>query len=286
MKLTCSLLHLAVPAALLSGGCDTELHTQPGVLAVHNLGDAGQGLEYHAWVHTDGEYHWFLSFTGGDDAEFEVNVPVPDEDQAASVVISVDAVGADEEGPRAPLLSGRLDTFVSASTNHLHLGGGLGLGTDFVLASAAFVLDTPTTAESDDHGLGVWWHDPAGSEPALNLPELPAGWTYEGWVETSAGRVSTGRFTHEARDSDGAGPTAGELMGWDAPGQDFIDPPLSLPGATIAITVEPSLSDDAAPFYLEPFVAKGIPEVPPTEMVGMFKTDSLRHPSATLELME
>lgn len=190
MKPTRSILHLAVPFALLAGACDVELETRPGVLAVHNLGDARRSLEYRAWVYTDGEYHWFASFTGGEDAELEVNVPMPDEDEAESVVISVDPAIADKDTPFSPLLSGRLDTFSTTSTNDLQLSGEHGLGTDFVLASATFVLDTPTTDATDDHGFGVWWHDPTGTEPALNLPELPQGWTYEGWVETAAGRAA------------------------------------------------------------------------------------------------
>lgn len=227
-----------------------------------------------------------MGFTGGEDAELEVNVPIPDEDEAGSVVISVDPASADKDAPFSPLLSGRLDTFASTSSNVLELRGELGLGTDFSLAGAAFVLETPTTDDPEDHGLGVWWHDPTGTEPALNLPELPQGWTYEGWVETAAGRISTGRFTDGGRDSDGPGSTAGESPGWDAPGQDFIDPPVSLPGATIAITVEPSPNDDEAPFYLEPFVLKNILDLPPPEVAWMFKTDSQLHPSATLEILE
>jgi len=280
------LLRLAVPLAFLAGGCDIELDTRPGVLSVRNFGDAGNGLEYRAWVLSEGEYHWFLSFSGGDDAELEVNVPFPDEEQPASVVISLDPVSLDDDAPRSSLIAGRLDTFSTTSENYLQLSDELGLGTDFTQASAAFVLDTPTTDDPDDNGFGVWFHDPSGTEPALNLPQLPQGWIYEGWVETAAGRFSTGRFNTTGTDSDGPGLTAGESPGWNAPGQDFIEPPLPLAGETIAITVEPDPGDDPAAFDLEPFVLKEINNPTPPELTWMFKTDSLRHPSATLEVRD
>ena len=85
------------------------------------------------------------------------------------------------------------------------------IGTDFTDASGGFILETPTSESPDDYANGIWWLDPtAGPASAYDLPALPEGWAYEGWVVGADGPVSTGRFaTADGADSDGAGPTAG-----------------------------------------------------------------------------
>ncbi|MBA2543343.1 MAG: hypothetical protein H0V17_27125, partial [Deltaproteobacteria bacterium] len=128
------------------------------------------------------------------------------------------------------------------------------LGTDFATASARYVLATPSTAAMDDNDLGIWFVDPSGPE-ALMVPTLPTGWIYEGWVVLDGAAVSTGRFrSGMGADSDGAGPTAGPLAGPPRPGQDFINPPRSLIGSRVVITVEPEPDDAATPFAIRPLI--------------------------------
>lgn len=154
--------------------------------------------------------------------------------------------------PAAPadthILAGAFDGDASAA---LSIGHGAAIGTTFGTAAASYVLATPTTAATDDNNLGIWFVGPS----ALDLPTLPAGWTYEGWIVGSSGPVSTGRFlTGNGPDSDGAGPTAGPLPGPPAPGQDFITPPVDLIGETVVISVEPEPDDSPLPFELKPLV--------------------------------
>ncbi len=67
------------------------------------------------------------------------------------------------------------------------------------------------------------------------------------------GQVSTGRFTDPAKaDSDKGGKAAGEDDAPPFPGQDFVDPPMSVVGKKIVISVEPMPDDSEAPFALKP----------------------------------
>ncbi len=101
----------------------------------------------------------------------------------------------------------------------------------------------------------------AGPGPSLDLPELPAGWVYEGWVVGPDGPVTTGRFTAlDMPDSDGAGPAAGPDGAPPFPGSDFVDPELSVIGGAVVISVEPEPDDSPAPFLLKPLVAMDVPD--------------------------
>lgn len=76
------------------------------------------------------------------------------------------------------------------------------------------------------------------------------GWVYEGWVAGPDGPVSTGRFKlPNETDSDGAGPMAGAVAAPPFPGQDFVNP---------AISIEPDPDNRAVPFALEALVTKSI----------------------------
>jgi hypothetical protein len=131
------------------------------------------------------------------------------------------------------------------------------LGNDFSGASGSFILAAPSGASvGASYTQGIWWLDPAaGPGPSLNLPTLPAGWSYEGWVVGSGGPVSTGRFTAlDAADSDGGGPNAGPDPTPPFPGQDFVNPPTDLTGYAAVITIEPSPDNSPAPFAFKPLV--------------------------------
>lgn len=128
-------------------------------------------------------------------------------------------------------------------------------GVDLASARGGFILETPTTPEAADFDQGVWYVDPVHGRPSLMLPELPRGWTYEGWIVGPNGPISTGRFrTAAGPDGDGAGPGAGSAGSPPFPGQDFIDPPLSLDGLPVVVSVEPEPDDSTAPFAIKPLV--------------------------------
>lgn len=129
------------------------------------------------------------------------------------------------------------------------------IGTDFLGASGGFLLQTPTTADiAEDYDQGIWFIDPAaGPGPGLRLPELPAGWHYEGWVVGDDGPVSTGTFVDPSMaDRDGAGASSGPDGSPPFPGQDYIDPAMKIPGTTVVLSVEPEPDDSAKPFFIKP----------------------------------
>ncbi|MBA3501259.1 MAG: hypothetical protein M4D80_24085 [Myxococcota bacterium] len=156
-------------------------------------------------------------------------------------------------------------------------------GTDFSAAAARYVLATPSSAATNDNNLGIWFVDPAGTE-ALMIPTLPTGWIYEGWVVNGSSVISTGRFrSGVGADSDGAGPTAGPLPGPMRPGQDFINPPMSLIGLRVAITVEPEPDDAAAPFAIRPLTDATVEAVAAPATQTLANTSSVR-PSGAITL--
>ena len=76
--------------------------------------------------------------------------------------------------------------------------------------------------------------------------------------------MSTGRFAQAAgADSDGSGPTAGPSGSPPFPGQDFINPLVSLVGQQAVISIEPEPDDATGPFALKPLVDMNVEDVGP-----------------------
>ena len=136
---------------------------------------------------------------------------------------------------------------------------------DFSTAAGAFFLRTPTDETGTNNGNdenGVWFGTP-GAPPTPNfvLPELPAGWAYEGWVVGDSGPITTGTFnafnTADVFDdfsetSQAGPPVPGEDFFLNAPtGETF---PLDVRGRTVVISVEPVPDNSPAPFAMKPLV--------------------------------
>jgi len=142
-------------------------------------------------------------------------------------------------------------------------------------ATADYILATPSDNESapDNDNQGVWYLTMPGPEAGLmGLPDLGAGWIYEGWAVDFSGDApmpnSTGTFTSgEGFDSDEAGCNGG---GPAFPGQDFTDfhcgPTLNLDSGDFAlvISIEPVPDNNAGPFQFKPLAG-----MVPTDAVGM-----------------
>lgn len=96
----------------------------------------------------------------------------------------------------------------------------------------------------------------------LALPNLPAGWKYEGWVVIDGTPVTTGLFVDPVG-ADESAPFSGSEAGPPYPGEDFLANapegltfPVDLAGRTAVISVEPSPDDSPAPFALKPLVGE------------------------------
>lgn len=228
-------------------------------LHVERLGPAGAGHEYVAWLETPTEYVAIARFDGGPDQVVLTNIDEEVLEEALAhqgdFVVTVQATDQEAMGPHWVVSS----VLTGGRTAGVQYGSEALASPDVyqaVQVSPDATLGTPTTATNDDRVQGLWWVN-------LNSPFLEAAaddaWVYEGWVITDAGRFSTGRFSADGPDHDGAGPYAGPDAGWAHPGQDFIEGALRLEGARAEITLEPEPDTSPEPFSL---VVAGTEHIP------------------------
>ena len=225
------------------------------------------GFHYEGWLIVDSS----PVTTGKFNVDAEGNLVTLDGEQIADgafgvgpeaagaelVVLSIEPAGDTNTVPAATkYVGGALEDGVAELT----VAAEGALGSDFVDASGSYILATPTNGEGDDETSGVWFLSLESGSPAagLNLPELPAGWEYEGWAVIDGQPISTGRFTDPAAADDFSG-FSGEQAGPPFPGEDFLVDapegltfPFDLSGMPIVISVEPSPDDSPAPFALKP----------------------------------
>lgn len=274
-------LSCALALSIASTACDVdveldddttneELTTRTLDWSFEGLSPLGESHVYEGWIIVDGEPVSTGRFTVDADGEPSLHsfeVAEGDADAATAFVLTIEPAEGDDPAPAAThVLAGDLvDGLAELSVGHM-----AALGDDFTAATGSFILAAPTTGDiTEDDTQGIWFLDPEAGTPSLELPELPEGWAYEGWVVGPDGPISTGRFTDVADlDSDGAGPTAGP-DGFPAfPGQDFIDPALDLVGLPVVISVEPQPDDSPAPFALKPLVGEAADGVKVLQSMG------------------
>jgi len=234
-------------------------------LSFDGLEALGDDYVYEGWiVGPDGPVTTgrFSVNAEGVPSQNEFTIPNVVADTANLFVLTIEPAINDDPAPsHVHILGG---AFADGESN-LSIDHMTALGTDFLDASGSFILKTPTTHGTDnDDAQGIWWLQITEMGPAasLELPTLPEGWVYEGWVVGADGPISTGRFrsANEA-DSDGAGPSAGADGFPPFSGQDFITPPVSLIDQKAVITVEPEPDNSPNPFTLKPLVAPSIADV-------------------------
>ncbi len=239
----------------------------------HNgLEPLANGFHYEGWLIIDGTPVTTGKFNVNADGEIvDLNdrvikygsFIVPDNSEDASlVVLTIEPAGDVDTIPAATkYLGGALENGVA----NLNIAAAPALGNDFSEASGSYILATPTNGNDNDENSGVWFLDLSSGSPSvgLDVPELPAGWEYEGWVVIDGQPISTGRFTDPAMADDFSG-FSGDQGGPPFPGEDFlvnavnapegINFPLDLSGAPVVLSVEPSPDDSPAPFAFKPLV--------------------------------
>ncbi len=120
-------------------------------------------------------------------------------------------------------------------------------------ASGKYILATPTDGGAmTNEESGIWFLDNSGPSVAkgLNLPTLPSGWKYEGWIVINGIPVSTGTFIDaNTADSNAASSNFKGTIGNgpNYPGEDLLRNaptgltfPTDLRGKIVAISIEPS----------------------------------------------
>ena len=256
-------------------------------LAFDGLEDLGADYVYEGWLIVDGAPVSTGRFSvDGNGAAFPSWFVVHHYDAVNGVafVLTIEPALNDDPAPSdTHVLAGDWNGQSAALT----IGHPAAFGDEFSGASGAFILATPSTGSiPDDYDQGIWWVDPSAPGPSLVLPTLPAGWAYEGWVAGPNGPITTGRFlTPAGADSDGAGPTSGPDAGPPFPGQDFINPPLSLIGYAAVISVEPEPDNSPAPFAIKPLVDMNIEDVG-AGVLQVMVNNSAGAPTGTVTLMQ
>ena len=228
------------------------------------LEDLGSGWAYEGWLIVGGAPVSTGVFTidgSGAPSATTFTVKGSDASAASAFVLTVEPSPDSDPAPSAVhVLAGDLADGVA----QLSAGHGAALGNSFAGASGGYILNAPSGGASAVYANGIWWLDPAaGPGPTLDLPALPAGWVYEGWVVGPGGPMSTGRFiSSSGADSDGAGATGGTEPFPPFPGQDFVNPPTVLTnGYAAVISIEPEPDNSAAPFAFKPLVDMVIEDV-------------------------
>jgi hypothetical protein len=257
-----SLLVLALAAATVTVGSAGAAAPAELTLSITGLEDLGSGAAYEGWLIVNGKPVSSGVFTVNRDGtlsstRFSKNV----DDTATAFVLTIEPVPDSDPAPSDVHVLGG-DFANNAAT--LSASHPMALGNDFAGAAGSYVLAAPSAGAEGSHKNGIWWLDPqAGPGASLQLPKLPAGWVYEGWVVGKDGPVSTGRFSAASgADSDGAGPTAGSQAAPPFPGQDFVQPPIDLTsGYAAVISIEPEPDNSPAPFALKPLMDQSIEDV-------------------------
>jgi len=249
-------------------------------LAFTALDDLGEDFVYEGWILVNGAPVSTGRFSNNtSDVQ---SASVEDITAATKYILTIEpAVGDDPAAAETHVLAG--DIIDNAST--LTISDPAALNTDFVNSTGSFIIDTPSSADTADFDLGIWWLSKPGPVAGLTLPVLPAGWVYEGWVVGEDGPVSTGTFTSaSSADSDAGGPTAGPEPTPPFPGQDFIDPPVSVVGLAAVISVEPSPDNSTEPFGIKPLIDSEIENVGAGGSQDMLNVIIDNQPSGTLTI--
>jgi len=278
--------------ALTIVGCQHTDAVSPGSLRVdaQNFGVLENGFHYENWAIIDGAPIPAGKFNVSADGrlitvdgafitnnEFNVSGNLS---RATAIVITIEPAG---DTDTIPATTHYAVAAIANGTGTLSINNPNGVGTDFSTASGSYILATPTNGPDSNETSGIWFLDPAaGPATSLNLPNLTAGWVYEGWAVINGVPVSSGRFTsvNGVDDFDGfSGPAGGPPF----PGEDFlvnapsgVTFPTDLSGAPIVISVEPQPDDSPAPFHLKPLIgATPSPAAPAT----LYRLDNMAMPS-------
>jgi len=138
---------------------------------------------------------------------------------------------------------------IQANKGSLNIFNVTSIGAALDTTTAVYSLFTPTDTVNTQQKSGLWFVNYNGGSllPGLiNLPELSAGWKYEGHVHTGTTMLSTGRFTEaDAADEQAAYSSTHRQINF--PGEDFLNNPpagitfpVDLAGANVSIVIVPS----------------------------------------------
>ncbi|WP_417289483.1 anti-sigma factor [Corallibacter sp.] len=258
---------------LLPGAQTSDL-----TLNLNGLEALGDDFVYEGWIIVDGEPVSTGTFSSVTFPQtFSVNTAQLN--AATTFVLSIEpAIDLDPAPADTKILVGDF----SGDTANVNSG----IVGDFSNAAGAFFLRTPTDETGTNNGndqYGVWFGTP-GMPPVsnFNLPELPDGWAYEGWVVGDSGPLTTGRFNVFNMADDSAPFSETSQAGPPIPGEDFFINapmgetfPLDIRNRTVVISVEPVPDNSPSPFSIKPLLGTAGMETAPSTHNFMQNLNSL-----------
>ena len=273
-KMFFAILAISLVATSCSSDDDNNTPSTANLtLDLTGLEELGNDFVYEGWIIVDGSPVSTGTFSS---VTFPQTYSVDATQLAAATtfVLSIEpAVDTDPAPAATKILAGDF----SGDAANLGLAPVIASG-DLNNSSGAFFLRTPTdetpgSANNGNDQYGVWFGIP-GMPPSasLELPELNAGWQYEGWVVTDAGPISTGTFTSfDTVDASNGFSGTENNVGPPIPGEDFFTNaptgfnfPLDIRGKTVVVSVEPWPDNSPNPFSLKPLVGTAGQETAPT----------------------
>lgn len=235
------------------------------MLSFTGLENLGNDYVYEGWLIVDGAPVSTGTFTVDDEGmqsqtTFMLNASFID--MATKFVLSIEPKNDSDPAPSATKMMAGDFSGNSASLTIAPVG-------DFMNAMGKYILATPTDGPDTHENSGIWFLDLSTGAPTvgLDLPTLPEGWKYEGWVVIDGKPVTSGTFTN-TKATDDADPFSGSMAlpdvnGTDGffPGEDYLmnapsglSFPTDLAGGTAVISVEPYPDNSPMPFTLKPLV--------------------------------
>ncbi|MEH6656575.1 anti-sigma factor [Leeuwenhoekiella marinoflava] len=260
-----TILLTAVLLASCSGDDDTVDRSTITLESITRLEELPASSQYEVWLVSGGENISLGRFNNLSNGQTfsALTGQVAD---ASGIKISIEP-GNDPspEISETVLLSGSFN----GNSADLSIRGSLG---DFSNASGNFTLWTPTDDNTSNNQNGVYFVAPNDGNPqaGLNLPVLPDGWRYEGWVTVPNAsnqmvNLSTGRFSSPSGRDESAAYSSQINTAPPFPGEDFINmtilsqigfnaaPNLTLKKIFISVEPEPDF-DYANPFVIQPLI--------------------------------
>jgi hypothetical protein len=300
-RTTAGLVGLALLA--ITVGCSDDDSTSPQTMTTLELSFQGvdplsNGYHFEGWAIVDGNAISTGKFnvnTAGQVVDLNGNV-LPngefetgeDLSTASAIVITIEPDGDTDTNPAdTHYLAGD----VGAAGANLSVAHAAGLGDAFTSASGDYILATPTNGSDTNENSGIWFLDLSSGSPAegLILPDLPAGWEYEGWAVINGVPVTTGKFTSTVA-VDFSAPYSGSMEGPPFPGEDFLMNapsglvfPTDIAGGTAVISIEPEPDDDSSPFTLKP-LAGMIPSNATDHLTYSMDNNAMNFPSGSASI--
>lgn len=256
---------------LLFSACKKNNDSKPSqgnlTLNLTGLEDLGTNYVYEGWLMVNGSPITSGRFSVnnlGQLSQTKFSIPQDQLSKATAFILTIEPAVNDSPAPTdVHVLAGDFN----GNSGNASVGHSAALGNNFSSTSGKYILATPTDggAMSNEES-GVWFLDNSSGSPAtgLNLPVLPSGWKYEGWIVLNGTPISTGTFTSISASDDNASSSSykGTVnIGPAFPGEDYLMNapsgftfPTDLRGKTVVISVEPFPDNSPAPFAIKPLL--------------------------------